>query len=236
MRKIRRCYERREGNGFAGLALVLVLAGMMMCLFLVVHFGAGNPFAPWEGTAADRYADANAMAWEEGHLFIDKKMDAYGMGGRRPPFRGQPKLGKMFRWETALYLDGEDMGIVRLTVKENGDAISRWKGDFWMDGRHYEAVEGVESWSGKYNIFFGNTAPLKAYIDQDGIDKSKLYVITQGEFLLQGTKENDAIEGIVYLTAWISKDYTAEGVLALPYFDGAEAVICEWGPVKLSSD
>ncbi len=236
MPNIRKCYRRWEANGFAGLALIFVLVGMMMCLFLVAHFGMGNPFAPWQGTAADRYADANAVPWAEEHLFIKRDMDAYGMSGRRPPFRGQPKMGKMFQWETQLTLGGEDMGIVKLTIKENGDAIARWKGDFWMDGNYYEAVQGVEGWSDKYNMFYGNTAPLKVYIDQGVIDKSKLYVITLGGFLLQGTTEDDTIEGVAYLTAWINKDYTAEGVLAFPYFDGDQAVICQWGPTELSSN
>jgi hypothetical protein len=230
-------YFRAEKNkpypGFAGLFLVLILGTAMMFLLFVLYTGALNPFAPFQGTEADRYCDPNAYPWEEGHLFINQMLDGYDMGGRRPPFRAQPKLESKLRYAAEVYDNQQPLGEIKLTISKNGDATAAWDGDFRIGAELYEVVAGKKD-GDEVNVFRGNTAPLKIYEDENGPNRSKLYVITEGLFHLQRPNSNETLTGPAYVTAWIDKDYQAEGKLATPGFIDGEPAIFNWGPVKPS--
>lgn len=123
-------------------------------------------------------------------------------------------------------------GQIELMVSDDGDARASWNGDFQIEGKRYQAIAQPRA-RGKMekNMFRGNTAPLKIYEDENGKDKSKLYVITQGFFHLKGLSEEESLAGPAYVTCWFDKDYNAEGKLAIPSFAGGQTVIFYWGPV-----
>ena len=230
-------YENERGGnrkGIAGLFLVLVLGVGALIFLLILSTGAYNPFAAWEGTEADRYSDPNAQPWKEGHLFIRKNLDAYEMGGRRPPFPSQPELPPGLRYHAKVYAGASARGEIDLTVATDGDAWGTWAGEFELGGRRYKVtVQRKDFYKDDENIFNGNTAPLKIYEDERGIDKSKLYVITSGPICLKDVQEEETrIEGAAYITCWISKDLTAEGKLAIPPYVTGEEMIFKWGPVE----
>lgn len=215
--------------------LIVVLSIGGLFLLYVLNSGALNPLSVFQGTAVDRYSDPNAYPWEEGHLFINKKGDAYHMGGRRPPFGSQPSIDNKLCYNAEVYDHGQQRGQITLTIHNDGDARANWTGDFTIGGRRYKAVKSRDSKSGKkMNIFSGNIAALKIYEDENGKDKSKLYVITGGFFHLQGPREEESLSGAGYITAWIDKDYTAEGKLAILSFAAGEMAIFDWGPVVVS--
>ena len=217
----------KSRSGFV--LMVIVIAIGLMLLITALYMGTLSPFAPFEGTEADRYSDPNAYPWEEGHLFINKQLDGYHMGGRRGPFRAQPSLPRKLIYVTEVYDGDEPRGEIRLTIYQNGDAGGNWNADFRIGRRRYLAVAEPEE---RENIFMGNTAPLKIYEDENGKDRSRLYVITAGFFRLQELGKNNGVAGAAYLTAWIDKQYKAEGELAMPSFINGEAAIFYWGPVE----
>jgi hypothetical protein len=226
--------ENTKGHsGFGGLFLILILGVAGMFLLFTLYTGALNPFALFEGTEADRYSDPNALPWEEGHLFIGQTLDGYGMGGRRPSFRAQPRLEEGLRYVTEVYDDDEPRGEIRLSILEDGDARARWAGDFTIGSKHYTAVmkqgSGIQT---NMNLLKGNIAPLKIYQDENGRDRSRLYVITKGFFHLEESEKEESVSGIAYVTAWINKDYTAEGSLWIPSFIDGNLGKFAWGPVE----
>ena len=234
-RKVRRFF-----GGFAGLFLILILGVAGMVLVFALYTGSMNPFTAFHGGEADRYSDPNACPWEEGNLFVNPLLDGYDMGGRRPPFRAQPKIEEeMIRYIADIYDEEEDrvLGQVILRVHSNGDARASWTGEFRVRGRPYKAMVETEKGTGlKRNLYLGNIAPLKIYKDENGRDRSKLYVITEGFYHLQDMKRDNALMGAGYVTAWISKDYSAVGKLWLPGFDDGELVVYAWGPAEPSEE
>lgn len=214
---------------------ILVIALCVAGLFLTVMLFEDelNPLAVFQGGASNRYSDPNAYPWEEGRLFINKQADDYHMGGRRVPFRPQPKLETKLYYEADVYDEELRLGQVTLTVYNDGDASATWTGDFRIGGRNYKAVTDRNGLMSK-NIFRGNIAPLKIYQDEDGKDRSKLYVITSGFFHLQGLRGAESVSGAAYITAWIDKDYEAQGKLSIVSFFGGGETIFDWGPVGLS--
>jgi hypothetical protein len=206
-----------------------------MFVLFVLYTGAFNPFSVFQGTVRDRYADPNAYPWQEEDLFINPRLDGYDMGGRRPPFRSQPKIKTAIFYTVDLYDNQEPRGQMKLIVNPEGSVSATWTGEFRAGDRHYQAViipprEG----RGVMNGFTGNTAPLKIYEDETGQDISKLYAITHGFYHLKDVADGNEVAGPAYITAWISKDHSAEGTFSIPSFVEGRLTILRWGPVEPS--
>jgi len=209
----------------------MLIISMAIVLVLYVVY-TQNIFHHFAGTETDRYTDPNAYPWEESHLFIYDVLDGYDMGGRRPPFPDQPPLKEGLRYITNVYAGNEPRGKINLLVWPDGDISGSWTAAYGVKtdrNRYYETVQ--ESRQGeKTNTFKGNTAPLKIYKDDRGEDKSKLYFITKGEFLLHERREDQTITGTIYVTGWVDKNYNAEGELFLLSLFAEEPEFFVWGP------
>lgn len=223
--------EKRRRSGIAGIAILLFGIGLLAILY-VFYAGGFNPFSAFQGKEQDRYSDPNANPWEEVHLFIFKALDGYDMGGRQPPFPSQPRLMDVLLYRDVVYDSDDEYGQIELMISNDGDARALLNGEFLIDGKQYQAISQPRGpGTSEKNRFHGNIAPLKIYEDENGKDKSKLYVITQGLFHLKGETEESCLEGAAYVTCWIDKDYNAEGKLTIPFFKDERTVIFYWGPV-----
>jgi hypothetical protein len=159
-------------------------------------------------------------------------LEGYGMSGRRPPFKAQPKINNEWHYEAELFDGDKPMGKLKVLVMKDFNARSYWTGDFEVHGRHYSA----DLWEDKLantalNAFAGNIYPLKIYEDRKGQDRSKLYVITMGPYELRGSNKEDVLRGSACVNAWVSKDLKAQGTLSIPSFDQGRDLILKWGPV-----
>lgn len=195
----------------------------MAILFIMYGMYTQNVFHFFAGTEKDRYSDPNAYPWEEGHFFVNDVLDGYDMGGRRPPFRDQPPLKENLHYTASVYAGNEPRGEINLYITSEGNVAGWWSASYGVRtdrNRYYETARKYNK--GNYtNEFKGNTAPLKIYMDERGEDKSKLYFITRGGFLLLEQTENWATTGTIYVTGWIDRNYKAEGELFLaPISDG----------------
>ena len=216
--------------GFA-LLLMFILTIGIAAIVMGIYCGSFNPFSAWQGSEKNRYSD-NKKPWEEDHLIWGGPLDGYDMSGRRPPFNAQPKIKDVVRYEAPLFNDGKQMGTVKVSVFKTHDAISSWQGEFDYNGKHYIAKLFNDKFTNKtVNALSGNIYPLKIYKNQDGQDRSRLYVITAGEYFLQGPTKDDVKSGSVYINAWLTKKFSAEGTLAIPSFDNGKDLIAKWGPV-----
>ena len=226
---------RANGNmnrpGF-GLLLIFILTLGVAAIIMVMYADSLNPFAAWQGAEKDRYSDPAAKPWEEEGKIWGGMLEGYGMSGRRPPFNSQPKIKDQWRYEVKLSDGGKPMGTLNVGVLSNFDAVSFWKGEFDIGGKHYSADTWTDTMSNKtLNSFSGNIYPLKIYEDKKGKDRSKLYVITMGPYELRGPQKEDILRGAAYVNAWVSKDLAAEGTLSIPRFDQGKDLILKWGPV-----
>jgi hypothetical protein len=226
---------RASGNmnrpGF-GVLLIFILTLGVAAIIMVMYAESFNPFAAWQGTEKERYSDPIAKPWEEGKMIWGGMLEGYGMSGRRPPFNSQPKIKDEWRYEAKLSDDGKSMGTLNMGVLSNFDALSFWKGEFDIDGKHYSADTWTDTMTNRtLNSFSGNIYPLKIYEDKKGKDRSKLYVITRGAYELRGPQKEDMRRGTAYVNAWVSKDLAAEGTLSIPSFGQGKDLILKWGPV-----
>lgn len=220
--------------------LLSILIGMaIMIIVYAMYLEALNPFAAFRVGEADDYSDPNAYPWQEQHMFFGKMGDVYGMGDKRSPFKYQPRITETFVYTADVYNGSEPRGYVTLRIRTDGEASARWTADCEINGKYYEtfAEKYMEILGQKVkpNFFKGNIAPLKIYEDENGPDKSKLYVITKGFFYLERSIGGEAISGSAYITAWIDKQYNAKGTLAIPSFFDRKIAVFNWGPVELDN-
>jgi len=215
-----------------GFLLILVLVTLAIGLLVVgVSMISMDPFAAFHGSGADRYVDANAAPWEEGHLFINEALDAYKMGGKREPFPVQPKLEGTTYYDANLIMDGEEFGTVNVRISPDGDVVALWQGKFMLNNVEYEVLKEKMGLS-VTSVFKGNIAPLKVYEDENGKKHyRKLYFISSGH-AVAGSQDGDRIEGAGYVTGWINEDYTCFGKLWIVSFDTESPRICQWDPVE----
>jgi hypothetical protein len=219
---------RRSGS--SGLTILMVGITILIGCFLWINL-VSNPFACFQGKAKDRYSDPNAYPWQEGHLFIRGVLDGYDMGGRRPPFRSQPQFTELLNYSAVVYAGGNKYGRIEMEITDDGDVRASWSGEFQIMGRRYQALKPKYPARTAMNMFFGNYAPLKVYEDENGKDKSKLYVITQGMFELKDLSGEGGIKDGAFITCWIDRDFKAAGWLSIPSFEGQGMLIFKWGPV-----
>lgn len=220
----------RKRSGFSGLMILMVGVTILIGLFIWINM-VSSPFACFQGTVKDRYSDPNAYPWEEGHLFIRGALDGYDMGGRRPPFRSQPQFTNLLNYSAVVYAGEDKYGRIEMEVCDDGDVRASWSGEFQIMGKRYQAIKPKSPGRREMNMFFGNYAPLKVYEDENGKDRSKLYVITQGIFELKDLSGEGGIKNVAFITCWIDKDLRAEGRLSIPSFAEQGMLIFNWGPV-----
>jgi hypothetical protein len=215
-----------------GFLLLLVLVSLAIGLLVLgVSMVSMDPFAAFNGSGADRYADPNAMPWDEGHLFINESLDAYKMGGRREPFHVQPKFEKTTYYDAYLTGDGKPRGTVNIRISPDGDVAAVWEGKFTLNDVEYEVLNERNE-ANVTSVFKGNIAPLKVYEDQNGERNYRmLYFITCGNALAQ-SQAGDTINGTGYVTGWINKDHTCFGKLWIVTYDSESPEVYEWQAVE----
>lgn len=168
-----------------------------------------------------KYSDPNAMPWEETFLIRNESLYGYGLHTRQKYSPEQPKITKTIRFKAKVYQQRYQRGEIGFQINPEGEIQGSWSADFTSGQRHSPRINYTtfNRTSGRYppNTFRGNVAPSKIYQDEDGQDKSKLYIITKGQYLLKAhdLRTNDVrdISGDIYLTGWIDPNYNATGEL-----------------------
>jgi hypothetical protein len=215
-----------------GFLLLLVLVSLAIGLLVLgVSMISLDPFAAFNGSGADRYADPNAKPWDEGHLFINEALDAYKMGGRRKPFPVQPKIEELTYYDAYLYSDGEPRGTINVRFTPDGDVAAVWEGKFTVNGVEYEVLHGNQDLYDT-SVFRGNIAPLKVYQDLNGEKNYRmLYFISSGS-AVAASQDGDRIEGAGYVNGWINKDHTCFGKLWIVTFGSESPEVYQWQAVE----
>ena len=85
-------------------------------------------------------------------------------------------------------------------------------------GGDYEPRPNVH-WQVMGSEFTGNIDPSKIYKDNYGEDRSQLYFITKGKFIIletnSETRKVRSVKGHIYVTGWLDTEYNATGEIII---------------------
>jgi hypothetical protein len=127
------------------------------------------------------------------------------------PKEGQVKLATHMKLSAECEENGQKRGQVVIGIAPDGRVHGAWSADYYPQEKvRYEVVRA---------LFKGNIDPKYVYEDDSGKDPSKLYVITNGPFMIMETKEDSGqmrtVKGRLYVTGWISPDCMFDGKVTI---------------------
>lgn len=174
-------------NGVALLIMVLLIVVFCTIIWL-------DPFALIKGSDGD-------MPWnEEGRLVRPGETI-------KPPKEEQPEIFDNILFAAETMQNDEKVGMVEIYVLTDGRVRGRWISA-------YKPKPGI-MWEVVMADFKGNIDPSKVYSGESGEDRSKLYFITRGNFLILETNSGSGIvrnlKGKIYVTGWLDREYVANG-------------------------
>ncbi len=184
------CRQSSRG-GAALLLLLLVVVVISVLIFLdpSAIFSEGGSEHPWN---------------EEKRLVrISKEV--------KKPTEDQPSIEQSWIFKADVKKDGQDRGAIEFVIKEDGRIEGFWEAEYNPEPQITYEVMG--------STFKGNIDPTKIYKDENGKDRSKLYLIAKGGFSIlewrddKGTTRN--VMGVIYLTGWLDKEYNAIGEITI---------------------
>ena len=143
--------------------------------------------------------------WDKFKYNIDKN-------GIAAPSAQQPKFDKPRILESPVKHLDHDRGNIQIFLNQDGTVAGSWGGQFNISSDVDYQVMGCN--------FQGYIDPSKLYVDSEKIeDPTKLYFLTHGSFTILETNSKNgkvrSVGGDVYVTGWISADYSATGDVVL---------------------
>ena len=137
----------------------------------------------------------------------------------KPP---KPLINEDFIITGLVKSDESDRGVVKLTFNTVGEVVGNWSCEYSYDNRDY----GFDA------DFAGNIDVGSTYSDRGGKDKSKLYFITKGQYsqrIYNNTTGRASEEiGIIYITGWLEKDYSAAGLITITNSEHSWSATYDW--------
>jgi hypothetical protein len=185
-----------QGRG-AALLLLLIAIAILALLYTVqidTFFGTGR--------RGGRSAPEHRPWLEESRIVPGDKLIPLP----EPP---KPTLDEPHTLTAAVSLDGSDRGTATLDFAISGEVSGTWYSEYSSQARDY-IMEAD---------FAGNIDIDKTWTQGETTDESRLYFFTMGTYKQTaynaeaGTEIPD--EGIVYVTGWLSADYSASGLITI---------------------
>lgn len=191
----RRPQKKRSASALLGLLIVIALAAAIYFAQLYL-----------KKTAKDPDTCHDLAPWKEWRLRQSSEKPAQEL------FEQQPDITNIILYDTNVRLEREPRGELRLTIHPDGSVGGMWYGDYYNNSKvNFDILRGD---------FKGRTYPRKIYRDEQGLeDKSKLYFITKGTFLLAETNfKKDTVfhrGGDIYVRGWVEPDYKIMGEIII---------------------
>lgn len=143
------------------------------------------------------------LPWNEEKQMLGRRHAAEGV------LAEQPQIERILRYKSDVEQEGHGRGEVNLLIYPEGTVKGVWNG-------RYDFGDGVERVIMAAS-FSGNTVPGKRYVGENGPDRSKLYLMAKGTYVIMESKAGSGVEentsGYLYVTGWVEKDFTAVGDL-----------------------
>ncbi|MBC8377603.1 MAG: hypothetical protein H8E62_00355 [Planctomycetes bacterium] len=195
------CRCKHKGNTIV-LLIIVALFAVVAVFFLNV--ATGDPVGPVE-----------QCPWVESNRIVNSYSE---INLPQSPQITFDKLKKMSFKITSE--EGEGRGRLDIEITPEGMVTAVWKATY---------KEGIYEKEFSASCM-GNVDATRIYEDEDGMDESKLFFITEGRFLLQAFKQGNARVGggEAYIVGWVSPDGSAKGTLVLAP-DKKNTKIYAWG-------
>ena len=202
---LRRSVQKANRPAFALLMLLIVVAiGMLIYYFAL--YPVDRKAAREQKQSPDKYP------WVEEWRIKGSRMRKPRNAAEQAPSEEQPKITEILLFKADAKQQRDDRGQISLTIAPDGIAEGYWTGEYDTGSPHMNCVVVSAN-------FKGNTDPSKVYSDQEGRDRSKLYFITKGKYLILETNfENSQVRNVgghIYVTGWISDDYSITGKITI---------------------
>ncbi len=204
MRAIRRQIQWQSPNrpGFALLMLLIVVA-----IGMLIYYFALSPVD--RKTAREQKKSPDKYPWVEEWRIKDRKASD---SVEQPTSEEQPKITEILEYSVNVQEKRNDRGLVSFTILPDGTVEGGWAAE-------YDTLSPRMNYTVVKAGFKGNTDPSKIYSDTDGEDKSKLFFITKGNFLILETNfDNGKVKNVIgniYVTGWINPDYSVTGKITI---------------------
>jgi hypothetical protein len=194
-----RCRLKGKRGGYVLLLglLILVVFGMMMVYMRM--YGPAYKIGKVESDITP--------PWRQWHKMQIRLRD--GPLGR--PTEEQPQLAKALEVRARPVEDGNERGGMRMIILADGTVQGSWGGEFFINKDVDFQVMACR--------FAGNADPLQVYEDKEGEDRSRLFFIAKGHFVILETNNDTGrvrnLMGDAYARGWLGVDDGVSGELIL---------------------
>ena len=177
-------------NGFVLLIVLVAVAILLLLYFVQIDaFFAGGPPSPPAGLEQHPWVLEKLLVVEDGEIHRPRK----------------PKLllSEPYTFAAPVKRDDTDRGEVSIQLDTTGRISATWQCTYEQSGITYRIVSEMA----------GNIDAKHTYRDENGKDKSRLFLIARGRYTktpLDGTP-NGGESGICWLTGWIGHDRSITG-------------------------
>jgi hypothetical protein len=188
----------RNRRGAAGVALVLLIA----VVFIVVIVKTFLKEAPVNPDTVKNLSPWNEWKCRQSPSYIP---------GR--PLEEQPKITDAMSFDTNVWV-GEGFtsrGLVRFYIMSDGSISGEWYGDY-----HHTVKVQHDIMNGSFE---GGAYHGMIYEDENGEDRSKLYLMAKGNFLIQVADNEKGtishIGGELYVRGWLDTESVFTGRITI---------------------
>ena len=175
----------RRGIVLLAMLLIIVVIGVLVWFDPFALFSSSDPDLPWNQERRIFKRDAEVPA----------------------PSAEQASLTKNLLFKADVMEGDAKRGKIGMSLRPNGRIKGGWGGEYEPRPNVHYQVMGCE--------FKGNIDPSKIYKDDYGEDRSQLYFITKGKFIILETNSETrrvrAVKGHIYVTGWLDPEYKATG-------------------------
>jgi len=186
--------RRRRQPERSGIALIIMV-------LLIVVFGV----IIWLDPMSLMKGSDSGMPWSEEDRIVRPDEEV------KQPKQEQPEILHNLRFSAKAFQSNELRGGIEMYILTDGRVRGGWGGAYKPKPEITWEVAGAS--------FKGNIDPSKIYSTEDGEDRSKLYFIAKGKFLILETNSATGIvrnlKGRIYVTGWLDDEYIAKGKVVL---------------------
>jgi len=182
---------QKKHSGFALLLMILLIVVLAGLIWLdpSALFNRPDPDLPWNEEFR------LLKAGEEGQW----------------PSEEQPNITKALLFEADAEQEDSRRGKIAMVIRPDGRIKGGWTAEYNASPEINLAVMACS--------FKGNIDASKIYKDDYGEDRSKLYFITKGKFIMlesnSKTNRNRSVKGHIYVTGWLDTEYNGSGEITI---------------------
>ena len=127
------------------------------------------------------------------------------------PSAEQASITKTLLFKADTKQEDAKRGTITMVIRPDGRIEGGWAAEY--DSRPNVTYQVMS------DGFKGNIDPSKIYKDDYGEDRSRLYFITKGKFIIletdSKTNRTRSVKGHIYVTGWLDPEYNATGEIII---------------------